>query len=192
VLVPPPCYVRPSQAAIARFYADIAAAASVPVVLYNIPYRTGVRIELDTIREIARHPNVAAVKDCGGDAALTMQLIADGRLAMLAGDDLQIFTTLCLGGAGAIAASAHLRPDLLVRMARHIADGELAPARAIFHTLRPAMEVLFAEPNPAPVKAALAALGLIEDGVRAPLLGASAELRGRLETEVKRLEALPH
>jgi 4-hydroxy-tetrahydrodipicolinate synthase len=190
VLVPPPYYVRPSQAAIARFYADVADVAGVPVVLYNIPSRTGVRIELDTIRQIARHPNVAAIKDCGGDAALTMQLIADGRLAVLAGDDLQIFTTLCLGGAGAIAASAHLRPDLLVKMARHIAAGELAPARAICHALRPTMEVLFAEPNPAPVKAALAKLGLIEDGVRAPLLGASAALREKLEAEVRRLEAL--
>lgn len=190
VLVPPPYYVRPSQAAIARFYADIATAAGVPVVLYNIPSRTGVRIELDTIREIARHPNVAAIKDCGGDPALTMQLIADGRLAVLAGDDLQIFTTLCLGGAGAIAASAHLRPDLLVKMARHIGAGELAPARKIFYALRPMMELLFAEPNPAPVKAALAVLGLIEDGVRAPLLGASAELREKLEAEVRRLEGL--
>lgn len=191
VLVPPPYYVRPSQAAIARFYADVAAASSVPVVLYNIPGRTGVRIELDTIREIARHPNVAAIKDCAGDAALTMQLIADGRLAVLAGDDLQIFNTLCLGGAGAIAASAHLRPDLLVKMARHIVCGELAPAREIFYTLRPMVEILFAEPNPAPVKAALAMLGLIEDEVRAPLLGASAGLREKLEAEVRRLEKLP-
>jgi 4-hydroxy-tetrahydrodipicolinate synthase len=190
VLVPPPYYVRPSQAAIARFYADIAAASSVPVVLYNIPPRTGVRIELDTIRDIAHHPRIAAIKDCAGDMALTMQLIADGRLAVLAGDDLQIFPTLCLGGTGAIAASAHLRPDLLVKMARHIAAGELAPARAIFYALRPAMTLLFAEPNPAPVKAALAALGLIEDGVRAPLLEASAGLRAELETEVRRLEEL--
>lgn len=190
VLVPPPYYVRPSQAAIARFYAEIASAAGVPVVLYNIPSRTGVRIELDTIREIARHPNVAAIKDCGGDAALTMQLIADGRLAVLAGDDLQIFTTLCLGGAGAVAASAHLRPDLLVKMARHIAEGRLAEARGIFYALRPMMELLFAEPNPAPVKAALAMLGFIEDGVRAPLMEASAVLKVQLEAEVRRLEEL--
>jgi 4-hydroxy-tetrahydrodipicolinate synthase len=190
VLVPPPYYVRPTQAAIARFYADVADAARVPVILYNIPYRTGVRIELDTIRTIARHPAVAAIKDCGGDAALTMQLIADGRLAVLAGEDLQIFTTLCLGGAGAIAASAHLRPDLLVKMARHVADGELAAARTIFYALRPAMETWFAEPNPAPVKAALAALGLIRDEVRAPLLAVSAGLRAEVEAQVRRVEAL--
>jgi 4-hydroxy-tetrahydrodipicolinate synthase len=190
VLVPPPYYVRPTQAAIARFYADIATASNVPVVLYNIPSRTGVRIELATIRDIAQHPNVAAIKDCAGDTALTMALIADARLAVLAGDDLQIFGTLCLGGAGAIAASAHLRPDLLVKMARHVAGGELACARDIFYALRPAMEMLFAEPNPAPVKAALAALGLIEDGVRAPLLDVTPGLRAQVTVEVKRLEEL--
>lgn len=190
ILVPPPYYVRPSQAAIARFYADVADAARVPVIVYNIPGRTGVHIELATLREIARHPRIAAVKDCGGDAALTMQLIADGRLAVLAGDDVQIFTTLCLGGAGAIAASAHLRPDLLVKMARLIADGELVAARTIFHALRPAMETLFAEPNPAPVKAALAALGLIRDEVRLPLLAASPGLQAEVAAQVRRVEAL--
>jgi 4-hydroxy-tetrahydrodipicolinate synthase len=190
VLIPPPSYVRPSQQGIVKFYAEIAQATAVPVILYNIPNRTGVSIELETIREIAKHPAVAAIKDCGGSASLTMQLIADGRLDVLAGDDLQIFSTLCLGGAGAIAASSHLRPDLFVRMAKLIDAGDVMAARQIFYSLRPAVQALFAEPNPAPLKAALAALGLIHDELRAPLLPASPMLRQEVARHARTLETL--
>jgi 4-hydroxy-tetrahydrodipicolinate synthase len=189
ILVPPPSYVRPSQAALVRFYADIAA-AGVPVLVYNIPYRTGVRIERATFGALADIPGIAGVKDCGGDLALTMELIAGGRFDVLAGDDLQIFSTLCLGGAGAIAASAHVRPDLFVRMAELIAAGELAAARRILYALQPVMETLFAEPSPAPAKAALAALGLIRDEVRAPLLPATPALQAELARQVRELETL--
>jgi 4-hydroxy-tetrahydrodipicolinate synthase len=189
ILVPPPCYVRPSQAALVRFYADICARTTVPVVVYNIPYRTGVQIEIDTLKTLARDPAIVAVKDCGGDLSATLELIAGGRLGMLAGEDLQIFSTLCLGGAGAIAASAHLRPDLFVKMAELIAAGELPAARRIFYALRPAIALMFAEPSPAPVKAALAALGLIREEIRAPLLPVSSALREQIVAQVRRLEA---
>lgn len=189
ILVPPPSYVRPSQTAIVRFY-DSVAAPGVPVIVYNIPYRTGVRIERDTFRELARIPGLVAVKDCGGDTALTQELIAGGRFDVLAGEDLQIFTTLCLGGAGAIAASAHVRPDLFVKMAAALAAGDLATARRIQAALRPLIESLFAEPSPAPVKAALAAIGLIGDAVRPPLLAASPSLRDELARQMRGLEAL--
>lgn len=189
ILVPPPSYVRPSQAAIVRFYEDIAA-PGVPVIIYNIPYRTGVRIERDTFRELARIPGLVAVKDCGGDIALTQELIAEGRFDVLTGEDMQIFSTLCLGGAGAITASAHVRPDLFVKMAQALADGDLAAARQIQAALRPMIETLFAEPSPAPVKAALAALGLIGDTVRRPLLAASPALRDVLAGHARGLEEM--
>lgn len=188
ILVPPPSYVRPSQTAIVRFYEDIAA-PGIPVIVYNIPYRTGVRIERDTFRELARIPGLVAIKDCGGDTALTQELIAESRFDVLAGEDLQIFTTLCLGGAGAITASAHVRPDLFVKMAHALAIGDLGTARRIQAALRPMIESLFAEPNPAPVKAALAAIGLIGDAVRRPLLSASSELRDALARQVSGLDA---
>lgn len=189
ILVPPPSYVRPSQAAIAGFYAAICEKTRVPVIVYNIPYRTGVKIELDTMRRIAGHPLIAAVKDCGGDLSATLQMIEEGRLGVLTGEDLQVFSTLCLGGAGAIAASAHLRPDLFVRMAKLIEAGELPAARRIFQALRPAIELMFAEPSPAPIKAALAVLGLIQEEIRAPLLPVSAALRETIAQHVRRLEA---
>ena len=190
VLVPPPYYVRPSQQGIKAFYDAIVQAASVPLILYNIPYRTGVPLELGTIRELARYPAVCAIKDCGGDATLTMQLISDGQLDVLAGEDLQIFSTLCLGGSGAISAAANVRPDLFARMAIAIQAGELAVARQLLHALRPMISDLSLEPNPAPVKAALAELGLIDNELRAPMVKASLNLAASITRHLNRLEEM--
>lgn len=188
LLVPPPYYIRPSQAGLLEYFTTVADAATVPLILYNIPYRTGVAMTLDTIRRLAQHPRVLAIKDCGGDLGLTMQLIADAELAVMAGEDQQILTTLCLGGTGAIAASAHLRPDLFVRLARQIQDGDLPAARQIFYRLLPLIQSAFAEPNPAPVKAALASLGHMRAELRSPMQAASATMREQIVRELQRLE----
>ena len=115
-----------------------------------------------------------ALKDCGGDARKTQALIADGRLAVLAGEDHMIFTTLCQGGQGAIAASAHLHPQAFVAMFDALRAGDLATARRWHHRLAPMVAALFAEPNPGPLKAQLAVLGQIEGGVRAPMTAPGA------------------
>jgi len=174
-LVPAPAYVRPSQAALVAYYAEVArAAAPRDLVVYDIPYRTGVEMSLATLREIARLPGVRALKDCGGDVRKTRALIADGEIAVLAGDDHRIFATLCEGGAGAIAASAHLHPQRFVALAQAIRAGRLADARTLHHALAPLVDALFAEPSPAPLKAVLARLGAIDGALRAPLLPAGA------------------
>lgn len=139
------------------------------MIVYDIPYRTGVRIERETLRRIVRHPRIAAVKDCGGDSETTMALIEDGHAQVLAGEDLQIFNNLCLGGAGAISASAHVRADLYVRMVQQVDSGDWAAARGTFYQLLPWIKVAFAEPNPAVVKAALQLQSLIADELREPM-----------------------
>ncbi|WEJ71117.1 4-hydroxy-tetrahydrodipicolinate synthase [Pseudomonas sp. PSE14] len=169
LLVPAPYYIRPSQVGLESFFQTVADAATVPVVLYDIPYRTGVRIERETLRRIVRHPRIAAIKDCAGDLETTLALIADGEVEVLTGEDLQIFNNLCQGGAGAISASAHVRADLYVRMQRQVESGDLAAARATFYRLLPWIQAAFAEPNPAAVKAALALQGVIADELREPM-----------------------
>ena len=169
LLVPAPYYIRPSQAGLESFFQTVADAATVPVVLYDIPYRTGVRIERETLRRIVRHPRIAAVKDCAGDLETTLALIADGEVEVLTGEDLQIFNNLCQGGAGAISASAHVRADLYVRMQRQVESGDLAGPRAPFYRLLPWIQAAFAEPNPAAVKAALALQGVVADELREPM-----------------------
>lgn len=184
VLVPAPYYIRPSQAGLLAWFGAIADASTLPVILYDIPYRTGVRIELDTLRQLARHPNLVAIKDCGGNPETTQALIADGELDVLTGEDGQIFNTLCLGGRGAISAAAHIRTREFVRLVESVEAGELAAARAIFQTLQPLLRLAFAEPNPAPVKTLLAMQGLIRDELRAPMQPSSSALRERLRSEL--------
>lgn len=190
LLVPPPYYIRPSQEGLLTFFRTLADAAPAPLIIYNIPYRTGVALELETLRALARHPRIVAIKDCGGSQALTMDLIGDGGLDVLSGEDEQIFSTLCLGGAGAIAASAHIRPDLFVRLAQLARNGELSDARKVFYRLLPLIRLLFKEPNPAPLKEALSLMGLIHNELRAPMTPASADMRARLRQELSRLECL--
>lgn len=180
LLVPAPYYIRPSQAGLEHFFTTLADAAEVPLVLYDIPYRTGIHIERDTLRRIVSHPNIQAIKDCAGDAETTMTLIAEGQVQVLAGEDTQIFNTLCLGGAGAISASAHIRADLYVRMQQRVAGGDLQGARRLHYQLLPWMQTAFAEANPSAIKAALALQGLIGEEPRAPLLPCTAATRERL------------
>ncbi|CAD6536808.1 4-hydroxy-tetrahydrodipicolinate synthase [Paraburkholderia kirstenboschensis] len=180
LLMAAPYYIRPSQAGIVSHFTALADASEKPIVLYDIPYRTGVRLELDTLMTLAAHPRIQAVKDCAGSLDTTHALIRDGRLQVLAGEDVQMFNTLCLGGSGAIAASAHVRPERFVALYRALAAGALEEARRIFHTLAPLIHALFAEPNPAPVKALLASQGLIRDELRLPMTRASEKLVERL------------
>jgi len=180
LLVPAPCYIRPSQAGIEAFFNTVANAASVPLIVYDIPYRTGVRIERETLRRIVRHPRIAAVKDCSGDSETTMALIQDGHAQVLAGEDLQIFNNLCLGGAGAISASAHVHTHLYVRMLRQVDSGDWAAARGTFYQLLPWIRMAFAEPNPAVVKAALQLQGLMSDELREPMQPCTQTTRDKL------------
>jgi 4-hydroxy-tetrahydrodipicolinate synthase len=181
VLIAAPYYIRPSQAGIVGHFTALADASDKPVVLYDIPYRTGVRLELDTLLTLAAHPRIQAVKDCAGSLDTTLALIRDGRLQVLAGEDIAIFNTICLGGSGAIAASAHLRPERFVALYRALTAGRLDEGRRIFHDLVPLIQAAFAEPNPAPVKALLAAQGLIRNELRMPMTRASDVLAARLE-----------
>ncbi|MDR3417010.1 MAG: 4-hydroxy-tetrahydrodipicolinate synthase [Nevskia sp.] len=189
LLVPPPYYVRPSQAAIATYFRDLADRAACPLIAYNVPYRTGVAMEFATFETIARHPNIQAVKDCGGDPALTLDLLTGTPLQVLAGEDGNLLTTLCAGGSGAIAASAHLYPEQFAAVYRAVKEQQLDRARSGFMRLWPLIRLLFAEPNPAGVKAALALRGLADARVRAPMTPASPDLRARLAALLERMDA---
>jgi 4-hydroxy-tetrahydrodipicolinate synthase len=189
LLVPPPYYIRPSQAGLEAFFQTVADASSVPLILYDIPYRTGVTFEQATLLNIVAHERIVAIKDCGGNLTSTLALLSSGLVDVLCGEDNQIFSALCLGAKGAIAASAHVHPELFVQLYQQIRDNQLAAGRVTFFQLLPLIQSLFIEPNPAPVKTALALEGLIEDELRAPMQRSSEAMVTRLK-EV--LDALAH
>lgn len=180
VLSPAPYYVRPSQEGLVRHFQALADASRAPLLLYDIPYRTGVQMTLATLLALATHPNIVGLKDCGGDMGKTQVLIADGRLQVLAGEDSQIFANLCLGGAGAITAAAQVAPEAFMAMFDALRTGRLAEGRAWQHRLAPLIQALFTEPNPGVVKHALRMQGLIGEALRPPMLVASEAARQEL------------
>lgn len=188
LLVPPPYYIRPSQAGLEAFFKTVADASSIPIILYDIPYRTGIAFEQTTLLKIIAHERIVAIKDCGGNQANTLALLASGQVDVLCGEDNQIFSALCLGAKGAIAASAHVHPELFVALYQQIRDNQVTTGRATFFNLLPLIHSLFVEPNPAPVKTALALEGLISDELRAPMQGSSEFLKVRLQGVLKELE----
>lgn len=173
-LLSAPAYVKPPQAGLLQHFRSVADASPIPVVVYDIPARTGVRIEADTLLALAAHPRIQAVKDCSSDTDAATRLIADGRLAWLAGNDNEMFAQMALGAAGAITASAHLRPDLFVRLHRLLQQQQLHEAQRLWQALLPLTRALFAEPNPMLIKAVLARQGWLEEELRTPMQRGSA------------------
>ena len=188
-LLTAPAYVKPSQAGLVDFFLQVADASPRPIMVYDIPARTGVRIELASLLELAAHPRIVALKDCSGDRAAAEALLADGRLALLAGNDDELFDQLARGAAGGITASAHVATDRFVTLQQLIAAQQLDAARALWRQLRPVTRGLFVEPNPAPLKSVLAGLGWLRDELRAPMRTASAATR---DTVLQALRPLSH
>lgn len=191
-LVATPAYVRPSQQGLLRHFETIADATDRPIVLYNVPARTGVNLELATARTLAQHPQFAAIKEAGGSLQRMQDLVRHTPLAMLCGDDALLFAALCAGGQGAIAAAAHIRVDLFVQVYDLVHAGHLAEAMTLFDHLLPVIRLLFSEPNPAPLKAALAMQGRLRDELRLPMTPASGACRTRLAAALAALDAIPY
>jgi 4-hydroxy-tetrahydrodipicolinate synthase len=190
ILAPAPYYVRAGQEGAAAYFRCLADASRFPLVLYDIPYRTGTTLDTATLLSLAAHPNIAAIKDCGGSLAKTLALIADGQMNVLAGEDLQSLSTLCLGGTGMIAAAAHIRPDLFVAMHQAVRAQQLDLARRLFQALVPVIQLAFEEPNPGPLKAQLGRQGLLSEELRLPMPAASAALAARMDAAVAGLNRL--
>lgn len=172
LLIAAPHYIRPSQDGVLHWFESLADASNLPLVLYDIPYRTGVSMTLATLRRLAQHPMIQAIKDCGGDAAKTQQLIADGQLQVLAGEDIHILPSVASGARGAISASAHLCTAEFAQVISLLQAHKPSEARSLWAPLVPLIGALFSEPNPAGIKSALAQMGLLENRLRAPMLPA--------------------
>ncbi|MEN4917616.1 4-hydroxy-tetrahydrodipicolinate synthase [Achromobacter spanius] len=178
-LVPPPYYLGPSQAGILWHYRQIAWATQRPIILYNIPKRAGVTMTVETMEALAALPNFGAVKECNPSVLATLN--ARRKLDALCGEDLALLDHFLAGGRGAIPAAAHVFPERYVEVMQLARDGHFEAARETFEPLRGLARLLFSEPNPAPIKRALAMQGLIADELRMPMMPASRELGSRLQ-----------
>jgi 4-hydroxy-tetrahydrodipicolinate synthase len=173
-----PYYVRPTEAAVVAHFQVVAARSPVPLVTYNVPYRTGQGLSAASLLELAATDGIAGLKQAVGaiDAdTLTVLARAPEGFAVLGGDDPYLFPLTLMGAPGAIAASANLCTQRFVTMIEHGLAGEVAPGRAHAEALLPLVRALFAEPSPAVIKALLHTEGRIPTpDVRMPLSNASA------------------
>lgn len=192
ILTSNPYYNRPGQEGQYRHFRAIAEATPLPVLLYNIPSRTGTNLEPATVLRLAEIENIVGIKESSGNLAQITELLnnAPRRFKVFSGDDGLALPVLALGGAGLISVASNVIPREMTAMVRAALENDYATARRINRQFYRLMQAHFWEPNPAPVKAVLAMIGKGEDVLRLPMLPVSSETRRKLERLVGELGLL--
>ena len=189
-LVVTPYYVRPTQQGLLRHFTEVAEHGGLPIVLYNVPSRTGCDLLPETTAQLARHANIIGLKEARGDAAriaAVVSLVQPG-FAVFSGDDASAHTAMLAGMQGVISVVNNLVPAAVRQLADRCIAGDRAGAETQAARLAPLLGALDCAPNPVPVKAGLAALGIARSTVRLPLTElAPGEARKRLETTLAAL-----
>ena len=171
VLVLSPYYNKPNRSGLIKHYTKLAD-IGVPLIVYNVPSRTGQNLAPDLICELAAHPSIVGVKEASGDITQISRIIEGTRdedFSVLSGDDGMTLPVLALGGAGVIAVTANIQPGKMVEMVEAFSRGDLNAARAIHYALSPLFRALFIDTNPIPIKKAVGLCGMAAGPVRLPL-----------------------
>lgn len=189
VLTVTPYYNKTTQQGLLRHYLFLAEGVELPMLLYNVPSRTGMSFRAETYAALAEHPNIYGVKEASGDFGLILRTraLCPEDFALYSGNDDQIVPILALGGLGVISTAANVVPAELHALCDSFFRGDLPEARAIQLRLQPLIQALFLEVNPIPVKAALAAMGRMEETVRMPLTTLGPAARRALEQAMDEL-----
>lgn len=177
-----PYYNKPPQKGLYQHFAAIADAVDLPIVLYNVPGRTGSNLEPATVVELAKLDNVIGIKEASGDIAQIGEVIATtpDEFRVLSGDDALAIPVIALGGVGVISVVSNEMPELMTKLVSLCLESQFRAARGVYRQLLPLMKINFIESNPIPVKAALAIMGHIEESYRLPLTPLSSEHKEKL------------
>jgi len=170
-LVISPYYNKPNRSGLVKHFTKLAD-IGLPIVLYNVPGRTGQNLQPDLVIELARHPNIVGVKEASGDIVQISRIIEgtrDEEFVVLSGDDAMTLPVLALGGAGVISVTANVDPGRMVQMYEAFRAGDLARAQDLHFELSPLMRAMFIDTNPIPVKKAVGLSGMAAGPVRLPL-----------------------
>ena len=189
LLVVTPYYNRASRAGLIGHYNAVADSVDIPIIMYNVPARTGVNLDADTVAELAKHPNLCAVKEASGSLRQMTDLARScgEGIAIYCGNDDQVPAAMALGARGVISVAANLIPGVMSDMVSDWLRGE--PKKCLEAQLEylPLIRLLFDEVNPIPVKAALALMGRIENTLRLPLCPLDADKEEQLRRALKRV-----
>lgn len=188
VLVVTPYYNKATQKGLIKMFTEIADASTAPVILYNVPSRTGVNIAPQTAAALSKHPNICAIKEASGNISQIAEVFAlcGNELAVYSGNDDQIIPITALGGKGCISVLSNLLPRQTVEMYNKFQKGDTAGAAKMQIDYLHLINALFSEVNPIPVKAAMAAMGYCEDYLRSPLTPMEDKTREVLFNEMRK------
>jgi 4-hydroxy-tetrahydrodipicolinate synthase len=187
-----PYYNKPTQEGLYRHYAAIAESTPLPVIVYNVPGRTGVNVEPSTLARLAELPNIVGVKEASGNISQMCEVlrVVPDDFIVLSGDDAITLPLMAVGGRGVISVASNQIPAEMVEMVEAAERGDFARARAVHARILPLMQINFIEANPVPVKAAMAAMGLLEEVYRLPMTPPKAESKQKIVTVLKELQLL--
>lgn len=192
VLVVTPYYNKATQAGLIAHFTAVADASDKPVILYNVPSRTGCNLLPDTVAVLAKHPNIAAIKEASGNMGQVVELAAKcgEDIAIYSGEDGITLPILSMGGQGCISVASNVVPRTMVSLADTFFRGDVAEAARMQRELWPLIHLLFCEVNPIPAKAAVSAMSYGEEHIRLPLTPMEDAHRAALYAEMKKLGVL--
>ena len=187
VLVVTPYYNKATQKGLIKMFTTIADVSTVPVILYNVPSRTGVNIKPSTVLELSKHPMINAIKEASGDISQIAEVahLCGDNMVIYSGNDDQTIPIMALGGKGCISVLSNLLPKESSEMCRAFKEGDVKKACEMQLKYIPLVSALFSEVNPIPVKAAMAKMGFCEDYLRLPLTPMEDATREVLYKEMK-------
>ena len=189
ILVVTPYYNKATQNGLIKHFTTVADASTVPVILYNVPGRTGCNLQPKTVAKLAEHPNIVAIKEAAGNMAQMVELAAlcGDKLDIYSGEDALTVPFISMGAAGTISVLSNVAPKLSVEMTDKALAGDFAGAAALQCKLLGLINALFSEVNPIPVKAAVSRMGFCEDYLRLPLTPMEDHTREVLYAEMRKL-----
>lgn len=180
-LVVAPYYNRPSQRGILRHFITVADSSPIPVIVYNVPSRTGVDISAETLAVLSSHDNIVACKEASGDIqSVTSKIKEASELDFFCGSDTLLYPFLCLGGKGGISVCSNVEPDKTCEITDKYFAGDISGAKDAFFAMYPFLKELSCDTNPVPIKALMASCGLISAAVRPPLCEMPEQKRSKL------------
>ena len=175
-----PYYNKPTQGGLKKHYETVAGKVNIPIVLYNVPGRTGVNMLPDTVHELAAIDNIVAIKEASGSVDQVSRIVRSTRITVLSGDDSLTLPMMAVGARGVVSVAGNVAPREVADMVNTFLAGDAEEARRIHLRLLPLFHVLFVETNPSPVKAALKLMGLGSGELRLPLIPISGESEGKV------------
>ena len=192
VLVVTPYYNKATQGGLFKHFSMVADASQVPVIMYNVPSRTGCNLAPDTVAKLAEHPNIAGLKEASGNMGQVVEIAAKcgDKLAIYSGDDGLTVPMMSMGGLGCISVLSNVAPRLAVEMTDRFFAGDIAGAAELQCRTLPLVDALFSEVNPIPAKAAVAAMGFGVEHVRMPLTPMEDATRANLYAQMRKLGIL--